>query len=239
MNAVRLGATIRALRRRLAWRQRDLALRAAVSQQTVSDIEGGHATSVGLARLGRVAEALDAELDVVIRWRGGALDRLLDERHAALCSAVVTRLHELGWEAHVEVSYSVYGERGSIDVLGWHPARGAVAICEVKTELASMEATLRKFDEKLRLGPRIGRDRFGRSPRVVVGLLVLGDASTARRRVAAQGRLLDATYPFRGRAAWAMVAAGAAPGRGLVFLSPTPVAGGSKHSVSRVRRPAG
>jgi len=235
MNPIRLGRSIRALRLRLRWRQRDLAARASVSQQTISDIERGHAMAVRLPRLVRVAEALDADIDLVVRWRGGALDRLLDERHAALCGAIAKRLQALGWEVHLEVSYAYFGERGSIDVIGWRAESAAMVVVEVKGELTSIESTLRKHDEKVRLAPKIARDRFGRPARIIVGLLVLADDSTTRRRAARHASMLDRAYPIRGRAAWAMLAAVPSSIGGLVFLSPTPGRGGSHVPVSRIR----
>jgi hypothetical protein len=30
-----------------------------------------------------------------------------------------------GWDVAVEVTFWIRGERGSIDVLGWHPANGS------------------------------------------------------------------------------------------------------------------
>jgi len=239
MDPIRVGRMIRALRLRLRWRQIDLAARASVSQQTISDIERGRATSVGLRRLVRVAEALDADADLVIRWRGGALDRLLDERHSSLCGAVAQRLRGLGWEPHLEVSYAYYAERGSVDVLGWRPDSGLVLIVEVKTELSSIEATLRKHDEKIRLGPRIARDRFGLPVRSVVGLLVLADDSTTRRRAARHAQTLESAYPVTGRAGWAMIESASGPAKGLVFLSPTLGRGGRRAPVTRVRLSGG
>jgi transcriptional regulator with XRE-family HTH domain len=236
MDPIRVGRSLRALRQRLRWRQLDLARQAGVSQQTVSDIERGRAAAVSLPRLGRVAAALDADLDLVVRWRGGALDRLLDERHAALCAAAAARLSTLGCEVIVEGSYSYFGERGSVDVLGWDSRRAALIVVEVKTELTSIEATLRKHDEKIRLGPLIARDRFGQSARIVIGLLVVSDDSTSRRRVERHAALLGATYPLRGRAAWAIAASGRGSARGLVFLSPTTRGGVRGGPVTRVRR---
>lgn len=236
MDPVRLGRSIRALRRRLGWRQVDLAERASVAQQTVSDVERGRAATVGLPLMIRVATALDADVDVILRWRGGALDRLLDERHAALCAAAARRLRGLGYEVLPEASYAYYGERGSVDVLGWHPSASALVVVEVKTELTSLEATLRKHDEKVRLGPRMARDRFGRTARTVAGILVLGDDSTSRRRVERLGPLLEAAYPMRGRVVWAVLAAPRDSVRGLVFLSPTTPGGVRVVPVSRVRR---
>ncbi|MBI3745620.1 MAG: hypothetical protein HY264_03695 [Chloroflexi bacterium] len=189
-----------------------------------------------------MATALDADLDLIVRWRGGALDRLLDERHAALCAAVARRLRAIGYEVLIEVSYSRYGERGSIDVLGWDVRRSAIVVVEVKTELASIEATLRKHDEKIRLGPRIAQERVGQTPRIVAGLLVLPDDSTTRRRVDRQRPILDGAYPLRGHAAWAvlklLIGASAIAPTGLVFLSLTTAAGVRARPVTRIRRGA-
>ena len=237
MDPIRVGRSLRALRQRLRWRQLDLARRARVSRQTVSDIERGHVATVSLPRLVRVAAALDADVDLVVRWRGGALDRLLDERHAALCAVAADRLTTLGCEVVVEGSYSYFGERGSVDVLGWDARRGAIVVIEVKTELTSIEATLRKHDEKIRLGPRIARDRFGRLARTVIGLLVVSDDSTSRRRAERHALVLGSAYPIRGRAAWAVAASGRSSARGLVFLSATGSGGVRSAPVVRVRKP--
>ncbi|MCI0581549.1 MAG: hypothetical protein L0227_01435 [Chloroflexi bacterium] len=146
------------------------------------------------------------------------------------------RLVGLGWQIQTEVSYAHDGERGSIDAFGWHAATAAALISEVKTELTSTEATLRKHDEKVRLAARIALDRFGVRPRFVIRLLVLPEHSTERRRVARHEAVLRAAYPLRGRAAWAMLAQPSGPASALVFLSPTSDRGVRRAAVTRVRR---
>lgn len=79
MDLVRFGLIIRALRRRKGWRQLDLALAAGVSQTLISLIERGHADQVLLAIVLAVGSALDARMAIDVRWRGGELDRLLDQ----------------------------------------------------------------------------------------------------------------------------------------------------------------
>jgi Holliday junction resolvase-like predicted endonuclease len=123
----------------------------------VSLIERGHVRSVLILEC--VLAALDAQLVLEVRWRAGALDRLLDEDHAALVAAVVTWLTEAGWDVRVEVTYSQFGERGSFDVLAIRD--GVVLVVEVKTDIASAEGTLRKLDEKARLALLVARERFG------------------------------------------------------------------------------
>src|SRR3990172_9889587 len=112
-----VGLVLRALRIRRGWRQRDLAARVGCSQSVVSRIESGHLGGVTVDLLRRLFETLDARLELLPRWRGADLERLVDADHAAVVAATVQRLELAGWEVAVEVTYSVYGERGSIDVL--------------------------------------------------------------------------------------------------------------------------
>jgi len=181
MDDIRVGRIVRALRRRLGWRQSDLAKRANVSQQTVSILERGHAQAVSLRALRSILGTLDASASIEVRWRGGELDRLLDRGHSAVGAGALARLERLGWEARPEVTYSVFGERGSVDLLAWRAPQRALLVVEVKTDVVSLEATLRKLDEKVRLAPDIARDRFAWQPRTTSRLLVLPETRTARR----------------------------------------------------------
>lgn len=119
----RIGRSLRAIRIRLGWRQMDLALRAKVSRAFVSKVERGLFGSSEFAKVQAICAALGADLDVRVRWRGEGLDRLLDEGHATLVDLVVGLLRAAGWEVALEVTFNVYGDRGSIDILAWHPGR--------------------------------------------------------------------------------------------------------------------
>ena len=160
MDDRRVGLIVRALRRRRGWRQSDLAAASDVSQQTVSVVERGHLDTLSLRTSRRILSALDARGEFEVRWRGGSLDRTMDENHARLVGAVVESLRAHDWDTAVEVTYAVYGERGSIDVLGFHRRTGSLLVIEVKTEITSVEETLRKLDEKVRLADRIARARL-------------------------------------------------------------------------------
>ena len=145
MDPIRLGHAYRALRLQKRWRQMDLGAKAGVSPSTISRIERGHLDEVSVATLRRVAEALGASLDIRLRWNGEGLDRLLDQAHAELVEGFVRRVTACGWTADVEVSFSLWGERGSIDILGWHPAtRSLVAwrFCDMSMIGACKAATI-------------------------------------------------------------------------------------------------
>ena len=198
MDAVRLGHSFRALRLRRRWRQVDLGARAGVSATEISRIERGHVGSTSVDRLRSVADALEANLDVRLRWNGEGLDRLLDQAHAGLVEEVVRRLQAAGWLAAVEVSFSIRGERGSVDVLGFHQATGMVVVVEVKSVVPDSQATLAGVDRKVRLAPEIARAR-GWECRGLARLLVVGESTTSRRRIEALGATYRTAFPMGGR----------------------------------------
>lgn len=102
------------------------------------------------------------------------------------------------------MSFAVFGERGSIDIVAWHAATRTLLVIEVKTELVSVEETLRRHDVKVRLAAAVVHERFGWQPRRVARLLVLPDGSTPRRHVERHRAVLGTAYPLRGAglAAW-------------------------------------
>lgn len=150
---MRIGRVARVLRQRLGLRQEDVARSASCSQDEVSLLERGRIEGMSLRRMRRLFRVFDADVVVLIRWRGGSLDHLLDARHASLADATIGLLAGAGWVVQPEVSYSVYGERGSIDLLAWHEPTRTLLVIELKTELTSIEETLRRHDTKIRLGP--------------------------------------------------------------------------------------
>ena len=220
MDDHRVGRALRALRLRAGLRQADIAERAGVSQATVSAIENGGCRTVTIDTLRSVFHAVGAGFEGDVRWRGPAIDRLVDARHAALVGAATTRLTRLGWEVRPEVSYSEYGERGSIDLLGSRADARAVVVEEIKSDLTRVEETLRKLDEKARLiGGKLGQDRLGWRPLYVARLLVLPDTDRARRQVEAHKVVFDAALPARGNAvrAWLRTPIGSLAG--ILFVA--------------------
>jgi transcriptional regulator with XRE-family HTH domain len=238
MNDFAIGRSCRALRRRLGWRQADLAARAGVSQQLISRLERGRLSEIAVHTVRRVFADLDADLVMYARWRGGELDRLLDERHADIVGRMASLLRLLGWQVLTEVTFSEFGERGSIDILAWHAATRTLLVIEVKTEIASAEELLRRHDVKVRLAPKIARARFGGAAAVVGRLLVIAEGPTNRRRFARLEPALGAMYPARGATVrrWLRDPVGAMDG--AIFVGgPTPAR--SSGGPTRVRRGPG
>jgi transcriptional regulator with XRE-family HTH domain len=198
-NARQIGRSLRAVRRRLRLRQADVAARTGVSQTFVSRVERGELRGVPVEELVSLFDAVGARLELRPAWNGAALDRLLDERHAELVELAINVLQRAGWDARSEVTFAVYGERGSYDVLAWHAGTRTLLVVEVKTEFGSLEATLRTLDVKSRLARRIAAERSGWSATNVGRLLVVVDSPANRRHAAARAAVLR---PFPTTSGW-------------------------------------
>jgi transcriptional regulator with XRE-family HTH domain len=232
MEATRLGRQFRALRVRSRKRQADVGAAARLSRSKVSRVERGLIGSVGVADLDRLANALGATLEIRLRWNGEALDRLLDEAHAGIVDTVVAMLRAAGWEVAVEVSFSIWGERGSIDILAYHRMTGIVLVVEVKSVVPDSQAMLHALDRKTRLARQIAEERGWRVSHVA-RLLVVGASSTARRRVARLGATYDTAFPTRGVEVRNWLRHPAGPMSGLLFVS---LAHGARANASLVTR---
>ncbi len=199
MDDQQVGLRVRAARIRRGWRQRDLAATAGLSDVTVSRIERGHLGATSLDAIRRVAAALEIRVELLPRSRAGDLERLVNARHAALAESVVGRLVALGgWLVRPKVSFSVYGERGVIDLLAWHAGQRALLVVELKTEIVDVGEILGTLDRKRRLGARVGDD-FGWRPATVSAWLIVGQGRTSRRRLVAHRATFDAALPDDGR----------------------------------------
>jgi hypothetical protein len=185
-------------------------------------VERGHGSRLSGATLRRLFAAVDARWEPVVSWRGGEIERLLDAQHARLVGAVVRDLGRRDWIVEMEVTYSEFGERGSIDVLAWKKDVAVALVVEVKSELVSVEATLRKLDEKVRLiRDKLGVARFGARPRTVGRLLVLPRSSTERRRVDRAQAVLGTALPDRGDIVRAWLRAPDRSLNGILFVADT------------------
>ena len=166
-----------------------------MSQSLISRAERGHVSSISLDVLRRILGSLDARGELDIRWRGGELDRLMDEAHARMGSLVAALLARLGWRVIPEVTFIRLGERGSIDLLGVNKEARAAIVVELKSELTSYEQTQRRLDAKARVAMSVIEERVGWRPRHLAIVLVLSDTSGNRARASRIAPLLRASLP--------------------------------------------
>jgi transcriptional regulator with XRE-family HTH domain len=199
MDALRLGATLRAVRIQRRLRQVEVGRLADVSEATVSRIERGHVESIAVGTLLGVARALEVNLDLRAWTRAGDLDRLVNRRHAALAENVLDELVRYGWSPRPELSFNVLGERGFIDILAWHATSRALLVIEIKTELVDLGEALGTLDRKRRLAPSLARELDWAAPTFVSVALVLAGSRTNRRRVAEHAATIRSVLPDDGR----------------------------------------
>jgi transcriptional regulator with XRE-family HTH domain len=197
---VKVGALFRALRIRRGWRQADLAARAQVSRSAISRIERGDLGRISLATLRSVARALDATIELVPRWQGANVDRVLNAGHARLHEAIARLLDSIAdWEHAPEVSFSIYGERGVIDILAFHAPSKSLLVVELKTEIASIEDLLTVMSRRRRLAAQIGAER-GWQALAVSTWVVIRESEADRRRIRRFASTLRAAFPANGHA---------------------------------------
>jgi transcriptional regulator with XRE-family HTH domain len=219
MDDQRLGAVIRTVRKRRRLLQADLAAASGLSRATVSLLERGHCETLSLVAIRRIAASVDVRVDLVGRWRGGDLDRLLNRRHSLLAesfAAAMARVH--GWEIEPEVSFAIYGERGVIDQLAWHAETGHLLVVELKTQLVDVNELLGTLDRKHRLIRQIAAHRGWRPSRVSVWLVV-ADTSTNRRHAREHATLLRSRLPLDGRHLRRLLRDPTEAGSGVAFWS--------------------
>ena len=159
-------------------------------------IERGHMDTVSLRILRRVAAVLDIRVDLTPRWRAGDLDRLLNARHSELHELVARWFADQlpDWVLAPEVSFSIYGERGVIDILAWHEATRSLLVIELKTAIADVNELLGAADRKRRLAAHVARER-GWDPLTVSQWLIVADSRTNRRRLDAHMTAIRNAFP--------------------------------------------
>lgn len=199
MDDLRVGLALKAARIKRRMRQLDVAAAAGTSTTVVSRVEHGQFSRLMVGTLRAIAARLGVSLDLVPRSEGGTLDRVANARHAALAEAVASWIvAQPGWVVAAEVSFSIYGERGIVDLIGWHESTGTVVVIEVKTAIVDVNELIGTLDRKRRLAPQIASAR-GWRVRSVGTWLVVGYSRTNRRRVSEYRTVLASLLPLDGR----------------------------------------
>ena len=190
-----IGRVIGAVRRALGLRQSDVGRLAGVDQKVVSLLERGQLAHVSVPRFRAVCAALDIRATLDLRWRGAVLDRLIDRAHAEIVEQVASVLVAVGWEVLPEFTFNVYGERGSVDLIAWHPIHRALLIIEVKTVLSNLQALLMSMSRKLRLVPPLVAEERGWERLALGRILVVAGTRANRSVVLRHAATFQATFP--------------------------------------------
>ena len=163
-------------------------------------MERGHLDRTSLAVIRRCLAGLEVTLDLAPRWRGAELARLLDESHASIQAAWKPRLENWGWQVTVEQSFNVYGDRGRMDLLAWHPIHRLLLVVEVKTVIADAQALLGGLNVKVRVARDVARSLGIGGVTDVVPVLLVAESSTNRARIRRVLPLFE-RFTLRGRQA--------------------------------------
>ena len=234
MNSSRIGRGLRAIRIRTNLTQQVVATRAGVPRAVVARIERGDLARVRVEQLFAVSNALRADLDILLRWNGADLDRLLNAGHSAMHELVVGILTAAGWEVVPERSFSIWGERGVIDLLAWHAATRSLLVVELKTEIVEVQLLIGTVDRYRRLAPQVVRD-LGWEPHTVGVWVAMAESPTNRRRLSEHAGVLRAAFPSDGRTVAGWLRRPSGPLMALSFLSDVRVANRTAARSSRRR----
>jgi transcriptional regulator with XRE-family HTH domain len=235
MDVRRLGDALRLIRLERGLTQDEVGHVSGTSRFIVGRIESGQAGGIAFGKVRAVASALDVQVDLGLRWHGGDLGRLLNARHAAFHEAMATRLSEAsGWAFEPEVSFSIQGERGVIDILAWHAAARSLLVIELKTEIVDVNDLMTTVDRRRRLASRIAGER-GWHPTSVSVWVAIADSRTNRRRFARHERALRSKLPDDGHRMRAFLTTPGTAVAALSFMSIEHVAHGGLPIAGRRR----
>ena len=197
MNDRQVGRVFRALRIRRGLRQVDVARRARVDPDAVSLLDRGELEHLSVAMLRRLWAALGVDVEIEPRLPPAERARLLDAGHAALVERALRIYRAHGWETLVELTFNNFGERGSVDLVAWHPTHRALSLNEVKTRLPDIQELHATFGRKARIVPALLKKERGWLARSVGRVLIVADATINRETVAAHAGTFASSFPGR------------------------------------------
>jgi transcriptional regulator with XRE-family HTH domain len=188
--ARRLGVGLREARLEAGLLQREVAVRAGVSQPEIAKLEGGHGVDTGIDTWAACAAALGLQLAAFFEGVPGA-DLPRDIQHLRRQNLVVATSVPGGWASEPESAVADDGSRPrSIDVLLTRVARREAAVVEIWDLILDGGAVMRGLEAKV----QATRQRRGTGWHVQ-GLLIVRGTQRNRRLVASLAALFAARYP--------------------------------------------
>jgi hypothetical protein len=215
-----------------------------VSQQLVSLLERGGLERLTVSSARAMARAIGVTLPVDPRWTGGNVAAVLDEEHSRIVEAIARRLRDGGWEVLVEHTFNHFGERGSIDLVGWRPASSALLVVEAKSRIVDVQDLLSTLDRKARLAPRLLAAERNWHPLHRGRVLVAPGTTAVRTAIERHTATFRATLPAGTLEVRRWLAEPTGDLRGVWLLAPTNTVrakrpdGGSRRIRAPARAPA-
>ena len=123
---------------------------------------------------------------------------MLNAAHAAMQEAASRELVAAGWLVASEATFSIYGERGSIDILAMHAPTASLLVVELKTDIVAADGLVAQVDRYRRLARRVAAER-GWQPASVSCWVAVRDTGSNHRRLAMHSAMLRNAFPADGR----------------------------------------
>lgn len=202
----RLAAELVAARAVAGLTQRQVAVRAGISQSLVSQIER-RSVVPSVETVQRLAAATGHDLSLRL-WPAGGV-RLRDSGQLGIARLIRDEIHP-GWEVALEVPVGPPPDRRAADMV---LTRGGVAVViEIERGLLDLQAQLRAAQlKRAALTDRVGH--------VVHLILALPDTAHHRTAAAAHGAIVRTALPVASRRLWVSLRSGTAPaGDGLLWV---------------------
>ena len=179
MDDLAVGRVFRAARVRRRWRQGDVAAAAGVSR---ADRLAARARAAREQCSSARSAAVGGGARHPRRARAAARARTSTGCAARITPRCTRRRRGSSpalpdWVAVPEVTFSIFGERGAIDILAWHAPTRSLLVIVLKTELVDVQETVGTLDRKVRLATRIARER-GWDPLTVSTWLLVAESPT-------------------------------------------------------------
>jgi hypothetical protein len=146
-------------------------------------------------------------------------------------------LGRAGWLTAAEATFSIYGERGAMDILAFHPPTGSLLVIELKTDIVDVQALIGAVDRYRRLASQVARERDW-AARSVSCWVLLRDSPANHRRLAAHATVLRNAFPVDGRGMrrWLRRPMGTVAAMSFLSDSHARSVSGTISGVQRVRR---
>lgn len=217
-----VAATIRSVRFKVRWSERELARRLGTSQRAIQRLESGRLKRIDSDLATRAMRLLGIRISVDANVP--ALPSRVEQKDGVhgWCSSYLARtLRRRGWEVRAEVEVGRDRFRGWIDLLAFRPSDGTLVVVEIKTRIDDLGRIVRTIGWYARSAGEAA-SAFGWRPRRVIPLLAVLATAETESRLELQRDLVRGEFPATSAATEAWLADPNAPriGAAVAMIDP-------------------